>query len=110
MKKNLILLCLFLAAAGFLIFAAWMQGGEAGDVEAVIKDVEPFAYICLPHTGPYTEIENVISRIFHAFNQQGITPMGGILGVFHNAPGEVSDDELKNCVDDASVPQPSAGG
>jgi len=58
------------------------------DVTVTIKTVEPFSYVCIPYTGPLTEIRNVVGTLFQYMQQQEISPMGEMIGVYHTDPSK----------------------
>lgn len=55
-------------------------------VTVTVKTVEPFAYVCIPHTGPLTAIQEVVGNLFLYMQQQEVTPMGEMIGVYHTDP------------------------
>lgn len=94
MKKNLSLVVFFLFL--FLVSpAAGVQekGSEAQPV--AIKEVSPFTYCCIPHKGPFTEIEQVINQLMAVMQSQNILPTGPMLGIYYNDPEKVKPEELE---------------
>lgn len=73
--------------------AALGQGADQTFSPSVIK-VTPFAYVCIPHQGPFTAIEEVIGALMAASQSQNIHPTGPLFGVFYNSPSEVKPEEL----------------
>lgn len=70
--------------------------GETPDTAAVsIKKISPFAYCCIPHKGPFTEIENVIKMLMGTSQSQRIYPAGPLIGIYYNSPDEVKPEELQ---------------
>jgi effector-binding domain-containing protein len=61
---------------------------------ASVKEVYPFSYCCIPHKGPFTEIEGVIMQLMHAVQEQKIAPAGPMIGVYYNSPEMVKPEEL----------------
>jgi effector-binding domain-containing protein len=61
-----------------------------------IKQIEPFAYCCLAHKGPMTDISNVIGRLMQEMQGQNLfaTIQGPMIGVYYNSPDEVQPSEL----------------
>ncbi|MDH4198596.1 MAG: GyrI-like domain-containing protein [Candidatus Aminicenantes bacterium] len=57
-------------------------------VTVTVKTVEPFVYVCIPHTGPLTAIQDVVGNLFLYMQQQEISPMGEMLGVYHTDPSK----------------------
>jgi len=62
---------------------------------ASVKEVSPFFYCCIPHKGPFTEVEGVIMQLIHAFQEQKIAPEGPLIGIFYNSPAVVKSEELE---------------
>ncbi len=60
-----------------------------------IKKVTPFIYCCIPHKGPFTEIENVIKMLMSTSQNQRIYPAGPLMGIYYNSPDEVRPEELE---------------
>ena len=60
-----------------------------------VKTVAPFVYCCLPHKGPLTDIESVIAQLMETMQNQKITPMGALFGVYYNSPEEAKPEELQ---------------
>lgn len=60
-----------------------------------VKEVSPFSYCCIPHKGPFTEIEGVIMELMKAVQEQKISPAVPMIGVYYNSPYEVKPKELK---------------
>ncbi len=61
---------------------------------ASVKEVSPFSYCCIPHKGPFTEIEGVVTQLTHAIQEQKIAPAGPMIGVYYNSPEMVKPEEL----------------
>lgn len=57
-------------------------------VTVTVKTVEPFSYVCVPHTGPLTAIREVVGTLFQYMQQQEVTPMGEMIGVYHTDPSK----------------------
>jgi effector-binding domain-containing protein len=94
MKKSSIVAWFVFSA--FLIAAPFFLQGMALPDEAIeLKEIEPFVYCCLAHKGPYTDIETVIGRLMEAMQNQGIPPMGPMVGVYYNSPAMVKPEELQ---------------
>lgn len=60
-----------------------------------IKTVQSFAYCCIHHVGPFTEIENVISQIFPVMQSQNISPGGAMIGVYYSNPQVVAPENME---------------
>ena len=87
---------LVLAGFGILLSAAYFSATIASqEFTAATRDVSPFAYCCIEHQGPFTDIESVIGQLMQAIQTQNIMPRGPMVGVYYNAPGQVEPEELK---------------
>jgi len=60
-----------------------------------VKTVQSFAYCCISHVGPFTEIENVINQLFPVMQSQNISPGGAMLGVYYSDPQEVAPESME---------------
>jgi effector-binding domain-containing protein len=88
---------LVLAAAGLALAAAARAAqDQAPESFATIKDVKPFAYCCVTHKGPLTEMSEVIGRLMQAMQSQNLfaSIRGPMVGVYYNAPGQVKPEDL----------------
>jgi len=69
---------------------------ETSNIQAVsVKEISPFTYCCIPHKGPFTEIEDVIKMLMSTSQSQRIYPAGPLIGIYHNSPDEVRPEELQ---------------
>jgi len=57
-------------------------------VTVTVKTVEPFAYVCVPHSGPLTAIQDVVGTLFQNMQEQNISPTGEMIGVYHTDPSK----------------------
>ncbi len=62
--------------------------GPPQSVSVAVRTVEPFVYVCIPHTGPLTAIQDVVGNLFLYMQQQEISPMGEMIGVYHTDPSK----------------------
>ena len=60
-----------------------------------LKEVAAFSYCCIPHKGPFTEIENIIRKLMGAIQEQKVTPAGMMIGIYYNSPEVVKSEDLK---------------
>ena len=87
-------------AASFLLTFIPLALGFVGQAHSsqqetvALKEVTPFVYCCLPASGPYTEIPNVIGRLMQNMQGQNIFPRGPMLGIYYSSPAEVKPEEL----------------
>jgi len=93
--KNIIwiLLSFFLIPSFVLIIANQEKTGEKGAVS--LREISPFTYCCIPHKGPFTEIQEVIGALMQALRSQNIYPAGPLVGIYYNSPAEVKETELE---------------
>ena len=96
MKKTISVLGLALFLMSITASAALNTQEEAPEKKFVsVKEVSPFSYCCIPHKGPFTEIEGVIMQLMKAIQEQKITPAGPMIGVYYNSPDMVKPEELE---------------
>jgi effector-binding domain-containing protein len=94
MKKEYFVL--FLLSFVFCSFTFWTEPGGLPGGEAIsIQKVEPFAYFCLHHKGPFSEFPEMIGRLMEESRAQNVFPAGPLMGIYFNAPGEVEPEELE---------------
>jgi len=63
---------------------------------ASIKNVSTFAYVCIEHRGPLTDMGRVVNEFMQLIQTQKIFPKvkGAMIGVYFNSPDQVKPDEL----------------
>lgn len=91
-----------LRSVGTLVAAVFFASLTSGvfaapqDLEVTIKEVEPFPYCAIAHTGPYADMEDVIGDLVGAMEGQGLLVRitGPLVGVYYNSPGNISPEEL----------------
>jgi effector-binding domain-containing protein len=78
MPKKIIL------AVGIIVVLAALGRGFQGESEPVIKEIEPFAYCALEHTGPLSDIGAVIGRLIEEMQGQNVFSAirGPMVGVY----------------------------
>jgi effector-binding domain-containing protein len=105
-RKALVLFLAFALAAVATLPAAAAPGQESG---FSIKQIEPFAYCCLAHRGPMTDMGSVIGRLMQEMQGQNLfsTIQGPMIGVYYNSPDEVQPSELSWEVGFIVTPQAS---
>jgi len=53
-----------------------------------ILDVAPFTYVCVPHKGPFSDMQEVIGALMQAMGSQRLfPPTGPMMGVYYTPPG-----------------------
>lgn len=96
LKKTISVLGLALFLISITASAALNTQEEAPEKKfASVKEVSPFSYCCIPHKGPFTEIEGIIGQLMKAVQEQKIAPAGTMIGVYYNSPDMVKPEELK---------------
>jgi effector-binding domain-containing protein len=94
MNRRRLIFCIGIA----FVVLAWRPVAAAAAQESAfsIKDVPPFAYCCIVHKGPLTDMTNVIGRLIQEMQGQNFFPtiQGPMVGVYYNSPGEVTPEEL----------------
>lgn len=95
MKKTVSLFGLALFLTSITASAALNPQEKTQKKEFVsVKEVSPFSYCCIPHKGPFTEIDGVIGQLMKAIQEQKIAPAGTMIGVYYNSPDMVKPEEL----------------
>jgi len=94
MRKTILLTAILMLVFSLLLASSHIKASSA-DIEVTVQEVSPFAYVCLAHKGPFTEIEKAIGQLIPTMENQRIFPTGPMLGVFYNSPEEVSPEELE---------------
>ncbi len=95
MKKTISVMGMALFLISIAASAALNAQEEAQKKEFVkVKEVAPFSYCCIPHKGPFTEIEAIIGKLMKAVQEQKIAPAGPMIGVYYNSPEMVKPEEL----------------
>jgi effector-binding domain-containing protein len=96
LKKTISVLGLALFLISITAAAALNTQEEAPEKKfASVKEVSPFSYCCIPHKGPFTEIEGVVMQLMQAIQEQKIAPAGPMIGIFYNSPDMVKPEELE---------------
>ncbi|MFQ6068977.1 MAG: GyrI-like domain-containing protein [Candidatus Aminicenantales bacterium] len=93
--KRITCLTLLILSFAFLTGLYFFVSPLPAQQQVMVKEVAPFVYCCLHHKGPFTDIQNIIGKMWQAMQSQGIFPMGAMIGVYYNSPGEVKASELE---------------
>jgi len=69
---------------------------RAQDLAVAVKEVQPFSYCAIAHTGPYTDMTAVIGQLVGAMQAQGLFPQvrGPLVGVYFNSPAVAKPEDL----------------
>jgi AraC family transcriptional regulator len=100
-KTGLILIAgLFLLSGNFEIasIASLSRNDLATQSQSVtvkIQKVEPFAYFCLKHKGPFSAMQEVIQRLMLESQSQNVFPSGPLMGIYYGSPGQVQPDQME---------------
>ena len=95
MKKTISLLALAIFLSAITVSPALNTQEKAPEKEFVkVKEVSLFSYCCIPHKGPFTDIEGIIGQLMQAIQEQKIAPAGTMIGVFYNNPEMVKPEDL----------------
>lgn len=106
MKKIAIVFLSFSLMASFSLAVASQE--KASEIEAIsLQEISPFTYCCIPHKGPYTEIQEVIGGLVQSLRGQNISFTGPLVGIYYNSPAEVKPEELQWEVGFPVTPQAS---
>jgi effector-binding domain-containing protein len=96
LRKTILVLGLALLLVSVAASAGLNTQEETAEKEFVsVKEVSPFSYCCIPHKGPFTEIQGIIEQLMHAVQEQKIMPAGPIIGVYYNSPEKVKPEDLE---------------
>ena len=91
-KNHYFLIVVLLISALTLNFSA----AKATHEEVIeVKTVQPFAYCCIHHVGPFTEIENVINQLFPVMQSQNISPGGPMIGIYFSNPQTTAPENME---------------
>ena len=96
MKKTISVLALLLFLSAASVSPAINNQEQTSEKESIsLKEVSPFSYCCIPHKGPFTEIEKIVMQLMKAIQEQNISPAGAMIGIYYNSPDEVKPEDLK---------------
>lgn len=84
---------LFILITAAVLTAPLAKAAQAPDIK--IKEVSRFSYVCVAHTGPYTDMDKVIGKLMSTIQSRNVFPTGPMIGVYHNSPEEVKPEELE---------------
>ena len=83
----------------FLTFSATQDLAGRGihpvRTDVALKEVEPFVYVGLRHTGSFSDIEDVITDLITTISSLNIQPQGSMIGVFHTVPGPNDPEDME---------------
>lgn len=94
MRKTVVILISFLLLS-FLPSARAYPKTVSESQAVTIQQVEPFAYFCLRHKGPFTQVQEVIGRLMQEMGLQNVIPAGALMGIYYNNPAQVKPEDLE---------------
>lgn len=53
-----------------------------------VKEIEPFVFVSMRHTGPYSDMEPVILEMMQHMQNQNLTPAGPMMSIYYTDPVE----------------------
>jgi len=91
---SVLALLLFLSAAS--VSPAINNQEQTSEKEPIsLKEVSSLSYCCIPHKGPFAEIEKIVMQLMKAIQEQNISPAGTMIGIYYSSPDEVKPEDLK---------------
>jgi len=63
-------------------------------IEVTVKKTEPMTVAFVSMKGPYSLIGETFGKLYGLIGEKGYVPAGPPVGVYFNAPGQVTDEEL----------------
>lgn len=67
----------------------------SGETKVEVKEVDPFVFCSIRHTGPFSEIEQVINNLIATMQSQNVHPQGPMFGIYHTVPGPDAQENMK---------------
>ncbi len=71
------------------------ERGIPGEMGVEVKEVDPFVFCSIRHTGPFSEIEQVIKNLIATMRSQNVHPQGPMFGIYHTVPGPNPQENMK---------------
>jgi effector-binding domain-containing protein len=83
--------------------------GDPQDLKITIKDVPAFTYIFVPHSGPISDIQDVIGTLMQAMQTQNLLPpRGPMMGIYYLGPDQTELDTVYWEIGFPGTPQANA--
>ncbi len=92
MKKTLCLIVIVLLSSALASNVSPTKSTQ--EIAVKIKTVQSFAYCCIHHVAPFSEIENVINQLFPTMQSQNISTIGAMIGVYYSDPQVVAPENM----------------
>ena len=86
---------LFSFSAFFLLLTLMVSGQETSVLRPEVRDVPAFAYFCLHHKGPISDIQDVIGRLIQAMKNQNLYPTGPMVGIYFTHPEATKPEDME---------------
>ncbi len=85
------------AAAGILAAgtAAHMSAGSFQNIRVTVKEIEPFSYCGVPHTGNFNDMTTVLNSLLGMMANQNIAPSGDLIAIYHLSPAGGIPDRIE---------------
>ena len=71
------------------------EEAASGETEVEVKEVDPFVFCSIRHTGPFSEIEQIINNLIATMQSQNVHPQGPMFGIYHTIPGPNPQENMK---------------
>jgi len=94
LKKTILFLSIILVISSATL-AVSNHVSASNNIAVTIEEVSPFAYCCIKHKGPYTDMEKIINLLMPTMKSQNIYPQGPMISIYYNSPDEVEPAELE---------------
>jgi effector-binding domain-containing protein len=56
------------------------------NVRVTVKEIEPFSYCSVPHSGSFGDLSMVINSLLGVMMSQNISPSGDLIAIYHISP------------------------
>ena len=55
-------------------------------IRVTVKEIEPFSYCSVPHSGAFGDLSSVVNSLIGVMSRQNISPSGDLISVYHLTP------------------------
>jgi len=94
LKKAILFIIAFCFVCSFPHDLTAAEAGQ-GKTKVELKQVEPFVYVSVRHTGPFSDIEDVITDLTTTMQSLNVYPQGSMIGIFHTVPGPDDPEDME---------------
>lgn len=70
-------------AAGIAVLC---PSGFSQSIRVTVKEIEPFSYCSVPHSGAFGDLSMVINSLLGVMMSQNIAPSGDLISIYHLSP------------------------